>query len=308
MASSSKHPRTHPSSPVERLAGRLEEPTDYFRGIPAAPHVHPTQILCYTRSTAERLEASNRLDRDIHHRHVLIIPLRATADVSVDARTFSLEEKQALLIFPFQFHHYSRVSAEAIQWLFITFECGETDLLSALRSAGPVTLGRTAESHLANLLSAYQHKQDRPGVSLILELLLLQLAGSAPAAAPKKPRVSGSTSDESLLDAVNAWVLERMGERFAFAELAHAMGYSDSHLRSLFRERTGQSIGRHVRRLRLLKACQLLRNSKLRISEVAQQCAFDSVYSFSRAFRRTFQTTPSAYRQKMKTYPGAETR
>jgi AraC-like DNA-binding protein len=45
------------------------------------------------------------------------------------------------------------------------------------------------------------------------------------------------------------------------------------------------------------KACGLLRLSSHRVSEIAEQCGFNSIFSFSRAFRTTYGISPLAYRR-----------
>lgn len=297
---------TQPSALAESiaLAESLDAPTDYFRGVTVPPRIAPTQILCYTRTTAERLLASNRTDRDIHHRHVLILPLIAEGEVNVDTGTYILRSSQALLVFPFQFHHYSRVSAESILWLFVTFECRDDSPLGALRDRGPISLDASAVQHLRQLLVAYPDPDEHACIGLALELFLwhlIQVArrekspGGSPGNPDRNPR-------QAILEAVNAWVMSRIHRGFLLGELAASLGYSESHLRALFRAETHHSLGQHIRRLRLLKGCQLLQETALGISEVAARCGFDSVYSFSRAFRRNFSTTPSAYRRKLASY------
>ena len=63
------------------------------------------------------------------------------------------------------------------------------------------------------------------------------------------------------------------------------------------------SIGRHLRQLRLEQACGLLRLGPQRVSEVAEQCGFASIYSFSRAFRLAYGVSPLAYRHSGRAAP-----
>ena len=71
---------------------------------------------------------------------------------------------------------------------------------------------------------------------------------------------------------------------------------SPSHLRTRFRASCGVSLGKHMRELRLERACGLLRMTTARISEIADQCGFSSLFSFSRAFRVRHGLSPKAYR------------
>jgi transcriptional regulator GlxA family with amidase domain len=79
-------------------------------------------------------------------------------------------------------------------------------------------------------------------------------------------------------------------------EIARSLGISASHLRARFRASCGVSLGRHLRRLRLEKACGLLRLSQRRVTEIAELCYFTSIYSFSRAFHTAYGVSPMAYR------------
>jgi transcriptional regulator GlxA family with amidase domain len=88
------------------------------------------------------------------------------------------------------------------------------------------------------------------------------------------------------------------GEPMGVKQLAGALGISASHLRARFRVSCGVSIGRHLRSLRLEKACGLLRLSQNRVTEIAEQCGFGSIYSFSRAFHSAYGMSPLAYRHE----------
>jgi len=66
------------------------------------------------------------------------------------------------------------------------------------------------------------------------------------------------------------------------------------HVTGLHKEAT-----KHLRRLRLERASGLLRLTPNRVSEIAEQCGFNSIYSFSRAFHAAFGQPPVAYRQSV---------
>ncbi len=80
------------------------------------------------------------------------------------------------------------------------------------------------------------------------------------------------------------------------ATLAHV---SISTLQRAFKENLGVSPMDYLIRLRLRKAAELLYNPTLNITEVAQQCGFQDVNYFSRAFKKIQQCSPSSYRKKI---------
>jgi transcriptional regulator GlxA family with amidase domain len=71
-------------------------------------------------------------------------------------------------------------------------------------------------------------------------------------------------------------------------------------LRARFAREAGLSIGRAIRRERLLLARTLLCNTSDSISSIASRCGFTSIYSFSRAFTHLTGQAPSKVRQGAK--------
>jgi AraC-like DNA-binding protein len=105
-----------------------------------------------------------------------------------------------------------------------------------------------------------------------------------------------TTGASNLVGQVNQ-LMQRASAPPSAKEIAGKIGISESHLRAKFRESCGVSLGRHLRRLRMEKACGLLRLTTNRISEVGELCGFSSVFSFSRTFRLTYGVSPRAYRR-----------
>ena len=85
-------------------------------------------------------------------------------------------------------------------------------------------------------------------------------------------------------------------ERIGVKELAKFAETSESTLNRRFRQTLQITPQQLLSQLRVSKACQLLQESVLNISEIADSCGYDSAAAFSRAFRKTKHTTPSRYR------------
>ena len=250
----------------------------------------PDNIACFQRRSASELNRP-RHGRAWHNRFVLIFALRTGVTVSVDERALRLEAGQGLLVFPFQFHHYIDSERDDLSWLFITFELDEPDALQALRYR-VFSMTTEVKAVAAELLECYQVGGDNDLLTLLLGLLLARLRRLDPV----RPRASAVAATPGVVMQVNL-LAQRTQESLRVRDLAGALGISPSHLRARFRASCGVSLGRHLRRLRLEKACGLLRLSANRVSEIAEQCGFTSIYSFSRAFRAAFGVSPMGYRR-----------
>ncbi len=90
---------------------------------------------------------------------------------------------------------------------------------------------------------------------------------------------------------------ERLEEEVPIEELAAAVHSSPYHFHRIFSGITGETVRGYARRLRLERAAhRLVTDGKNDILAVALDAGYDSHEAFSRAFKRHFGTTPSAFR------------
>jgi AraC family transcriptional regulator len=80
------------------------------------------------------------------------------------------------------------------------------------------------------------------------------------------------------------------------SDLAREAGVHPVHLARVFRKVTGVSPGEYLQRARADRACDLLLNSEMPLSEVAAECGFYDQSHMTRILRRYSQTTPKALR------------
>jgi AraC-like DNA-binding protein len=88
----------------------------------------------------------------------------------------------------------------------------------------------------------------------------------------------------------------RPGHPWTVTSLAGRIGLSPSRFAARFRERCGESVMAYVARVRLDAACQILRDSDLSLSRIAEQVGYDSLPGFSRAFRKQLGKSPLKWR------------
>ncbi|MDD3154355.1 MAG: AraC family transcriptional regulator [Victivallaceae bacterium] len=75
---------------------------------------------------------------------------------------------------------------------------------------------------------------------------------------------------------------------------------SEPHLFVLVRQLFGNTPGGMLEGIRLKHAEELLRNTGLGVEEIALRCGYPVAYSFTRAFKRKFQTTPLLWRKQLR--------
>jgi two-component system response regulator YesN len=81
-------------------------------------------------------------------------------------------------------------------------------------------------------------------------------------------------------------------------ETAEALGISENHLSRLFHKETGFSFLTYITIFRLRRALDLLKDSRLNITEIYLQCGFRTGSYFAQIFRKYLGETPQQYRNR----------
>ena len=116
--------------------------------------------------------------------------------------------------------------------------------------------------------------------------------------APSKDIVS--SSDRSFLEKLVSYVLSNLTTgRLGVEDLASHMCLSSGQLNRKVKSITGITTQNYMLRLRLEQARLMLQDEPdSPVADVAYRCGFEDAASFSRAFKRTFDSTPSQIRGK----------
>ena len=80
-------------------------------------------------------------------------------------------------------------------------------------------------------------------------------------------------------------------------DLARQAGLSEVYLRKLFTGRYGISPKQYILDIRIRKAKQLLCDTPMTVTAISEECGFNSLYHFCRAFKKHTGTTPTEYAQ-----------
>lgn len=82
------------------------------------------------------------------------------------------------------------------------------------------------------------------------------------------------------------------------SSLAQAFHFSETYLSKLIRKKMNQSFTDVLRTLKMNHALELLTNTSMKVSEIADAVGYDSVDHFSRTFRKTFGVPPQEYKKR----------
>lgn len=95
------------------------------------------------------------------------------------------------------------------------------------------------------------------------------------------------------------FISSNLPEAIYVADLAAIVGLGKSAFSRLFKKSTGRTVPQYVNELRIARACLLLEETDLTVSQIAMDCGFVSPAHFQRQFREHQHCAPLAYRSRV---------
>ncbi len=92
------------------------------------------------------------------------------------------------------------------------------------------------------------------------------------------------------------YINEHLNEPIDLKTIAQVAMISEFHFCRIFKAYIGESIGVYITRLRMERTAHLLRISDTTLTDIAEKTGYQSQQSLSKAFKKYFGITPSAFR------------
>jgi AraC-like DNA-binding protein len=87
-------------------------------------------------------------------------------------------------------------------------------------------------------------------------------------------------------------------EGITIEEAAHNAGVTRTYFSKKFHEYYGVSPVKYLQTLRMNEAVRLLKETELKLTEIALSVGFPDLYSFSKAFKKNYQVSPFLFRKQ----------
>lgn len=97
---------------------------------------------------------------------------------------------------------------------------------------------------------------------------------------------------------VMEYVEEHYGDDLSLDAIAGKLGITGPYLSTYYKEKTGTNFSDYILSVRMNKATEMLRETDLKIQEIASLVGYYTVASFNRVFKRYTGLTPSEFRRR----------
>ncbi len=112
------------------------------------------------------------------------------------------------------------------------------------------------------------------------------------------PTKAGFSSEKDVVLAIQKVLAIRFEQNPSLEQIATELHYSPFHLCRLFRKHTGQSIRQYLNQLRMRASLEFVTQPRIDLTNLALKLGFASHSHFTEAFRKTFGTPPSTFRNR----------
>ena len=297
----------------------LKAPEDYFAGRTAEDICIPRNLIVFSRKTTRELQRRS-FDGYPHHRYVLLFNLMTDGTINIDGIHWRLEPGDAMMVFPYQFHHFIDLADTNLLWLFLTFELELPTAMQAFRHR-ILKMDKRCHELLARIIDHYQRGQslildpgkvqesrtdplllERSNRRLTLDAAILinhlreQVRQETPEAI-QTGNIQGASN--ALIRGIQNCLTSNAGSLQSVSDIAKDLNMSESNLRAVFRQQFNISLGAYIKNFRAHQAIQLMQNSQLSFTDIAFELGFTTLSSFSRFFTNTIGVSPRQYRNSV---------
>lgn len=129
----------------------------------------------------------------------------------------------------------------------------------------------------------------------IEELLFLQLEQAI------KQEIIGTTipeRDQAKIKLAQNFITQKLGQSFSLKEIAQHIGSNEFKLKTHFKIMYGTTVFGYITQLKMIKAKQLLTQTELSVTEIAEELGYKSQNHFSTAFKKQQGYSPSELKKK----------
>lgn len=227
--------------------------------------------------------------------------LSGEMDITIDQKSYKVKKGDLVIIRPNEYHTSQALKhSESVVILFDFKKIALEELEDNVFFKSVIS----GDEMIRNIFSRIyvEHRNREVGHKMVCKGLLLYLMTYL-----LRNYTEYILTDEEKLKAqrkrdrlygVCRYIDEHYFEQISSKELAESMWISEGRFQHLFKECMGVSVQQYINQIRMKKAKQMLQETTLRSSEIAEMVGFLDYNSFGKMFRRIYGKTPSQVRKE----------
>lgn len=239
-----------------------------------------------------RVDTENNMNfpKHIHQSFEIMLVTDGELSVTVDRREYTLEEGDAVFVFPNQVHSLRSEKSEHITFVFSPLLVNA--YFSKVKDVVPENPVFRPDGYMTKALFSLS-----PGSPVIQKKGVLY---SVCAEFDKGTGYIPPDYKNRHFFEIFSYIENNYTKECSLSEAAKQIGMNYSYISRDFTRLVGMSFNEYVNLMRLNMACHLLKNTEYSITECSLESGFGSTHTFSRIFREHYGITPYKYRKSLK--------
>ncbi len=271
----------------------------HFLVLGAVPGLLKPRAIAVSEASSTNYRHEGRKRSGAPHSVVFQYTLAGCGAIEVNGVPHSLPAGKGFCSYvedPHIVYFYPKKGKEAWRFIYIDF-CDELGVTKSLNAK----LGYVFEVDIANTqirrLLHYEQVPDgtieiRPGAAHhFLSSLIGMLADET------QSNAQNTQSGMRLIRQAMQVIEDNIHVPFNASMLAHQLGISPEHLSRIYRAEVGQTPYQCICQSKMYRACEQLKNTSRKVSEIAVDLGYEPGSHFARLFKRIIGVTPRAFRQ-----------
>ncbi|MEN6314619.1 MAG: AraC family transcriptional regulator [Clostridiaceae bacterium] len=246
---------------------------------------------------------------------------KGEVEVMADSNGYKLKQGDMIFHKPGEFHNVWANGKVAPNLVVIAFECNseaikyfENKILS-IDDYGKNLLAQIIREAKSAFLSPLdvpslkrmKKKSDSPFgceqlIRIYLEQMLIYMIRKGNSIKPLN-KLSTSVRERSYEDMqkkILAFLNDNITSSITFEDVCHFTSLSKTHLKVLFKEKSGMSVMEYYKKLKIEEAKKMIREGEHNFTQIADMLGYTSIHYFSRHFKKATDMTPSQYASSVK--------
>lgn len=245
----------------------------------------------------------------IHDTYEIYYLLSGARDYFINDKIFSIKKGDLVLIPKYVLHRtidvgapsHERVVLNLKDELLERYASPSINLLFPFQqSRYKVSLNVSGQNYVENLFHRMltEIKEKQNGFELCLKTLTIQFLVFIHRCLEEQEWQNDSftTPLQDKISDIIAYINENYEKPLKLSSISDRFFISAGYLSRIFKEVSGFSITEYVNMVRIKQAQKLLRETKLKVLNVAEQAGFDNIAHFERVFKQITRSTPRQYR------------
>lgn len=148
----------------------------------------------------------------------------------------------------------------------------------------------------ASIIDLFCSLESQSGMEQLISFLnMLHLASTSGITTLVAGHVSGGKQDK--MEDISRYLIENLANPIFLDEISKRFGMSKSGFCHFLRRRTQRAFTDYLNELRICRACKLIIEDKLNITQIAYECGFNNISYFNNRFKKCMNMQPSEYKR-----------